>query len=34
MWRLDWMKATEANRPWLTLLPNATKGFSKRTVSV
>ena len=28
------MNATEANRPWVTLLPNATDGFSKRTVIV
>ena len=25
MWRLDWMKATEANSPWVTLLPKATE---------
>ena len=34
MWRFDWMKATEANRPWFTLLAKATNGFSKRTVMV
>ena len=33
-WRLDWMNAIDANNPWLTLLPNATNGFSKRTVIV
>src|SRR2546427_12147909 len=34
MWRLDWMKAHDANSPWFTLLPNTTKGLSKCTVSV
>ena len=31
---LDWMKATEENSPWFTLLPNTTDGLSKRTVRV
>ena len=28
------MNATEANSPWVTLLPNTTNGCSKRTVRV
>ena len=31
---LDWMNATDANSPWVTLLPKATNGFSKRMVIV
>src|SRR5215831_9145605 len=34
MYFLEWMKAEEANNPWVTLLPKATKGFSKRKVMV
>src|SRR5262249_49498815 len=34
MYFLEWMKAEDANNPWVTLLPKATKGFAKRKVMV
>src|SRR5262245_42865680 len=34
MYCFEWIKAEEANNPWVTLLPKATKGFSKRKVIV